>query len=229
MSEKISVESLDETYEQGFGILIYKVIADYILGDLALGGAIRQMRVLIDIRKPIFAVSVRIGPPAPPIVLKDYAGLEKSADGIHVVIHDETYATDLLKVLWDRFGKDKIKQIDRWETVIPPNLTTPDELQEVIVAEPGEKMMENLMDAITRVIPEGFRIGFLEHEENGVTIVASENPVQADWIQMVRTALARPPKPLPRERLEEVGRKPRFEEKPPEFEELWRSYKKFMD
>ena len=206
--------------------MIYKVIADHIFGDLAIGPAIQQMRVLIDIKKPIFAVSVRIGPSPPPIRMKDYARLEESKDGIHVMIHDETYATDLLKVLRERFGRDKITQIDRWETVISPNLTTLDELQEVIVAEPREKMMENIMDAMTRVVPEGFRVGFIQPEDSGVTIIASENPVQADWIQMVMAALARPPKPPPLEMLEEVGRKPRFIKTPPKFEEIFRPWTK---
>jgi putative methanogenesis marker protein 17 len=149
--------------------------------------------------------------------MKDYARLEKRADGIHVTIHDETYATDLLKMLWDKFGKDKVTQIDRWESVIPSDFVTLEELQEMVIAEPGKRMMEGVLDAVVRIIPEGFRIGHLRYE-NGLTVIASENPVQEDWVRIVRAALAKPPKPLPPKELEKVKRKLK-EEAPPEFRE----------
>jgi len=221
LSEKLFVESLDETYQHGFGILIYKIIADYVLNDLAIGQAIQQMRVLIDIRKPLFAVSVHLGPSAPPIKMKDYAHLEERKDGIHIIIYDETYAAELLKVLWDNFGKNNVTQIDRWETVIPPNLITIDKLQNITVADPREKMMEKILDAITRIIPEGFRIEYLLPEASGMTIITSENPIQGDWIEMVKGTLAQPPKPLPPEILEGVKREPKRK-----FEELYKPWKK---
>ena len=214
MTGKIFVESLDETYRHGFGILIYKIIADHIMSDLAIGKAIQQMRILIDIKKPIFAVSVRFGPSIPPIQMKDYAHLEERADGVHIVIHDETYASDLLRVLWENFGRENITQIDRWETVVPRNLTTLEELQNMVIADPGEKMKERILDVVTRIIPEGFRIGSISPEANGITVIASENPIQREWTEMVKVALAKPPKPLPPEKLERVERKPRPYEGP---------------
>jgi putative methanogenesis marker protein 17 len=209
LPEKIFVESLDETYQHGFGILIYKIIAEYILSDLAVGQAIQQMRVLVDIKKPIFAVSVRLSLPRQPIRMKDYARLEEETDGIHIIIHDETYAPELLQVLWNSFGKNNVTQIDRWETVIPPNLTTINELQNVIVADPKEKMMEKILDAITRIIPEAFRIERLLPEASGLTIISSENPIQEEWIETVKAALAQPPKLIPPKRFEEIKREPK--------------------
>lgn len=221
MPEKIFVESLDETYQHGFGILIYKIIAEYILSDLAIGQAIRQMRVLIDIKKPLFAVSVQLSLPRQPIKMKDYARLDERGDGIHIIIHDETYAPELLKVLQNSFGRDNVTQIDRWETVIPRNLITIDKLQNVIIAYPREKMMEKILDAITRIIPEAFRIERLLTEENGLTIITSENLILPEWIEMVKTALAQPPKPIPPKKLEEVKREPKLT-----FEESYKPWKK---
>lgn len=221
MSEKISVESLDETYQHGFGILIHKIIAEYILSDLAIGQAIRQMRVIIDIKKPLFAVSVQLSLPHQPIKMKDYARLDERGDGIHIIIYDETYAPELLKVLQNSFGKNNVTQIDRWETVIPRNLTTIDKLQKVIVAYPREKMMEKILDAIIRIIPEAFRIERLLIEENGLTIITSENPILPEWIEMVKATLAKPPKPIPPKKLDEVKREPKLT-----FEELHKPWKK---
>lgn len=221
MSEKISVESLDETYQHGFGILIYRIIAEYILSDLAIGQAIRQMRVLIDIKKPLFAVSVQLSLPQQPIRMKDYARLDERGDGIHIIIYDETYAPELLKVLQNSFGKNNVTQIDRWETVIPRNLTTIDKLQNVIVAYPREKMMEKILDAITRIIPEAFRIEHLLTEENDLTIITSENPILPEWVEMVKATLAKPPKPIPPKKLEEVKREPKLT-----FEKLHKPWKK---
>ena len=219
------MESLDETYEHGFGILIYKTIADYIMSDLAIGQAVQQMRVLVDVKKPIFAVWVRFAPPIPPIKIREYARLTKAADGIHITIHDETYATDLLKLLWENFGRDEVTQLDRWETVVPHEITTLEKLQDLTVADPMEKMREKILDAVVRIVPEGFRIGSVSPEANEITVVASENPIQPEWIEMVRGALARPPKPLPREKLERVGRKP-MREVPGKFERVYKEWKR---
>lgn len=209
MSEKIFVESLDETYEHGFGVLIHKVIADYVFADLGISGSIEQIRVLVDIKKPFFAVFARLGSSPPPIKMEDYARLDELSDGVHIVISDETFAEDLLKSLWNRFGKDNVDQIDRWESVIPSESITMGELKDMIVAEPGERVQDLVMGAIRRIIPEGFRIGFLQHEDGEMTIIASEDPVQNDWIEEVENALSNPPKSLPREKIEGVKKKPR--------------------
>jgi len=223
MVEKIFVESMGESRAYDYGILISKVIAEYAFTDLALGKAVEQLRILVDIKEPLFAVHARLGPPLPPLRMEDYAQLEENPDGIHVIIRDETYVADMLRVLRERFGREKVKQVDRWETVI--SVTSLEELKRMVIAEPQTKMVDRLMDAVQRIIPVGFRVGFLEHDENSITLIASENPIREEWIREVKDALKKPPKPIPPEELEKVRRKVEAAEVMPEFKDIvapWR-------
>ena len=54
MSKKVYVENLDQSDPYNFGVISYKVIADHVFTDLALAGALQAVRILIDIRKPLF-------------------------------------------------------------------------------------------------------------------------------------------------------------------------------
>ncbi|MCQ8898018.1 MAG: methanogenesis marker 17 protein [Hadesarchaea archaeon] len=207
MSEKVFAESLDPSYQHGYGVLMSKVIAEHALSELGLGGAVEEMRILVDIRKPLFAVRVRLGPPLPPVRVRDCARVQEAPDGIHVVLLDEGQAPFLARLLRERFGKGGVEQLDRWEVVVPPGAVGAKELEEMVVSHPRERMMERIMDAVERVIPVGFRVGYAERGEDHLLLIASENPIKEGWVEEVREALRRPPSPVPPEKMEGIRRK----------------------
>lgn len=210
MSEKVYVESIEEEDKFSFGILAYKIITDYVLSDLNIGQAIQKIRILIDIKKPLFVVSVDVNPTTLQIKVKDCAYLKEESDGIHIIIHDESYSADLLRALWNFLGKDRINQLDRWEVVIP-KLIKKGELEEIKIVDLKEKIIDKVLDAVSRIIPEGFRINStLSLKDNNLTVIASENPIQEDWIRIVKEALNKPPKLIPPEKLKEAKREPKL-------------------
>jgi putative methanogenesis marker protein 17 len=207
LSEKVFAESLDPSSQYGYGVLMSKVIAEHALSELSLGGAVEELRILVDIGKPVFAVRVRLGPPLPPVRVRDCARVQEAQDGIHVVLLDEGQAPFLARLLRERFGRERLEQLDRWEVVVPLGVVPARELEEMVVSYPRERMMERIMDAVERVIPVGFRVGYAERGEDSLLVVASENPLKEEWVEEVKEALRRPPSPVPPEKMEGIRRK----------------------
>ncbi|MEM1981462.1 MAG: methanogenesis marker 17 protein [Candidatus Hadarchaeales archaeon] len=218
MSEKVFVESLDPSYQYGYGVLMLKVIAEHALSELSLGGALEELRILVDMRKPLVAVRALLGPPLPPIRVMDCARVQEAADGIHVVLLDEGQAPFLAKLLREKFG-GSLEQLDRWEVVVPAGAMPAKELERLVVSHPQERMRERIMDALERVIPVGFRVRYAEGEGNSLLILASENPIPDGWVEEVKEALRKPPSPIPPEKMEGIRRKVEAAEILPKFKD----------
>ncbi len=218
MTEKVFVESLDPSYRYGYGVLMSKVIAEHALSELGLGGALEELRILVDMRKPLFAVSVRLGPPLPPVRVGDCARVQEGTDGIHVVLLDEGQAPFLARLLREKFG-GSLEQLDRWEVVVPRGVMPAKELEGLVVSYPEERTMGRVMDAVDRIIPVGFRVRRAEREGNSLLLLASENPLREEWVGEVKEALKRPPVPVPPEKMEGIRRKVEAAEILPKFKE----------
>jgi len=206
---KFFVENLDQTDPFNFGIVSYKVILDNIFADLAVSGALRFVRILIDIRKPFFYIWGELSIMETPIRFGDVTSLTLENRGIHVVIEDETYAPDILRVLWTKFGRENLTQIDRWNIVIPSQLINIEDLKQLITVNPRERIVNKVLDAFNRIIPEGFRVRQSNFEKNIVTIIASENPIEDAWLDQVKEALKQPPTRIPDEFSEKLKREPK--------------------
>jgi putative methanogenesis marker protein 17 len=209
MEEKIFVENVDQSDPFNYGILSYKIIADHVFTDLAISGGLRTIRILIDIQKPFFYIWGLLNVTQTNIHVSDITTLSLEDGGIHVVIEDESYAPDLLRLLWSKFGRDKITQIDRWNLIIPLNLITLEELKMLIAIDPRERIMNKILDAFNRIIPEGFRVRKSSFDQNQITIIASENPLEVEWIQNAKDVLKKPPRRIPEGYLEKLRRVPK--------------------
>jgi len=213
MAEKIFVENLNKMDPFNFGVISYKVIADYIFMDLAVAGALRSIRILIDIEKPFFYIQGKLSVVEEIIHVSDITTIYPEDGGIHIVIKDESYAPELLKVLWNRFGRENVTQMDRWNLKIPKNLIKIEELKQMTASNPRERILNKILDAFNRIIPEGFRIRKNRLEKDYITIIASENPLQDKWIQQAEETLKRPPLRIPKEYLEKLKQIPKTTEK----------------
>ncbi|MHA1263658.1 MAG: methanogenesis marker 17 protein [Candidatus Helarchaeota archaeon] len=213
MSEKIFVENLDQSDPFNFGIISHKIIADYVFQDLALAGAIRSVRILIDIKKPLFYIDGELNIVKAPIHLSEIASIKLDQGRLRVVIENETYAPDLLKLLWTRYGRENITQLDRWTLLLPVTPYSIEDLNQWVVADPSHQILNKIMDALNRIIPEGFRVRQNYLEKEHITIIASENPLQPEWIRQAETALQHPPISIPPKYLEELKREPKYSEK----------------
>jgi len=206
---KVFVENLDQSDPFNFGIISYKVIADNVFADLAISGALRFVRILIDINKPFFYIWGELSITETSIQFGDVTSINVEDRGIRVVIEDETYAPDILRVIWTQFGRENLTQIDRWNILIPPQFTTVEELKQVITVNPRERIVNKVLDAFNRIIPEGFRVRQNKFENNIITIIASENPIEPEWLNQVEEALKKSPIRIPDEYSEKLKREPK--------------------
>ncbi len=209
MSERVFVENLDRSDPYNFGIISYKVIADHVFTDLAIAGALGLVRILIDIEKPFFYVKAQLNVIEQKIRMKDIATINPEKEGLHVIIDDESYAPDLLRLLWSEFGRENLTQIDRWNIIIPPDFITIEELNLKVVVNPKDRIMNKIMDAMNRIIPEAFRVRRVTLEENHIVIIASENPIELEWTEQAKEALALDPVRIPKDYLERLQRAPK--------------------
>jgi putative methanogenesis marker protein 17 len=208
-ANKVFVESLDPADPFNFGIISYKIIADTIFADLAVSGALRLVRILIDIKTPFFYIWGEVNTMETPIRLADITSITQEDRGIHLVIEDETYAPDILRLLWAQFGRERLTQIDRWNLLIPAHLTSVEALKQFITVNPRERIVNKVLDAFNRLIPEGFRVRQSTFDHNLITIIASENPIQDEWLDRAKEALRNPPSQIPEEYSNKYKREPK--------------------
>ena len=213
MSKKVYVENLDQSDPYNFGVISYKVIVDHVFTDLALAGALQTVRILIDIRKPLFYLTGELNVVQSPIPFSEITTVTREDGEIHVVIDDETYAPEILKLLWTRFGRDNISQTDRWNLYFPHDYISVEELNQLIAVNPRDRIMNKILDAINRIIPEGFRVRQRSIQGGYITVIASENPIEEEWLEEVNKALKKPPSKIPAEQLEKLKREPKKSDK----------------
>ncbi|MHA1130319.1 MAG: methanogenesis marker 17 protein [Candidatus Helarchaeota archaeon] len=210
MSERVFVENLDRSDPYNFGIISYKIIADYVFTDLAIAGALGLVRILIDIEKPFFFIRSKLNIVEEKIRMKDVATINFiEKEGLQVTIDDESYAPDLLRSLWAKFGRENLTQLDRWNIMVPPNFITPEELNHIVIVNPKDRIMNKIMDAMNRIIPEAFRVRKVKLEEDQMTIIASENPIEEEWIEQAERALESAPIRIPQEYLDQLKQEPK--------------------
>ncbi len=213
MSEKVNVENLDRSDPYDFGVISYKVIADHVFTDLALAGALQAVRILIDIRKPLFYIRGELNVIESPIRFSEITSVTRENGEIHVVIEDETYAPEILKLLWTRFGRENISQTDRWNLYFPHDYILIEELNQLIAVNPRDRIMNKILDALNRIIPEGFRVQQRSIKGGYITVIASENPIEEEWLEEVNIALKNPPVKIPAAQLEKLKREPKKSDK----------------
>jgi putative methanogenesis marker protein 17 len=166
--------------EDAVGADSYRKIAGDILGDLDLIKVIGRLHIYIDPKVPLFlAVGVTRKLPRR-VRLRDFANVLEQEGGVVIDISDETYLSQLLNILWDRFGRDLVEQPDRWTIRIRSGEVKASEIEDLIVFDPTESLAKDLIYALQYVAPEGFKVRRQLVKEGRFYYVASENTLEAD-------------------------------------------------
>lgn len=173
----MKVECYDET-----GAEVYDMVVRQILQDLQIVRAIKDLRVYIDPREPLFIIGVIYEKAAPPVFLEDITEYEynKEANEVFLRIKDETYLPELLAKLWELEGRNKIHQTSRYEVIVDdPQI----DLKKLVIHNPEEDLRKKIYDALFRIIPEGLRV--VEHysEGNIIALTASDETIRDEWLQ----------------------------------------------
>ena len=177
----MKIECYDET-----GAEVYEMVVRQILQDLQLIRAIKDLRLYVDPREPVFIIVLSYEKAAPDVYLEDFTEYEfdKESNEAFLRIKDEKYLPELLGKLWELEGRNKIHQTSRSEVIIDnPQVN----LKKLVVHNPEEDLRKKIYDALFRIIPEGFRV--VEHysEGNIIALTASDEVIKQEWLDKTRT------------------------------------------
>lgn len=186
----LAVEYFEVECPEPLGAEYYKQIANDVLLDHNLLKVIEKIHIYIDPKVPVF-IAVGILKPITSVVrVGDIANINPQDGKMTLVITDETYLAAMLKIFWERFGKDKVEQPDRFTVVLYDVKADPKELEEIVIGHPGESVNRDLIYALRCVAPEGFRLRSERFENGKFSFVASENTLAEDLAPLVKAKFA---------------------------------------
>jgi len=149
----MEVFRIEVTGQEEYAAKKYREIIMDILQDLGLIRTIGRLYVYVDIQKPYFAMYGLLRSGIPPLTVKDVGDVLKVQGGYQIKINDEEHMANLLRVLWEHYGRERVEQPSR-DIVIIASDTSPSEL---MVADLEAEFLQDLIDALIRIVPEGFR------------------------------------------------------------------------
>ena len=176
----MNVECYDET-----GAEVYDMVVRQILQDLQITRAVKDLSVYVDPREPLFIIVIIYEKTAPPVSLLDIAEYEKDrqVNEVFLKIKDETYLPELLSLLWELEGRNKVHQSSRYEVIIDDPQT---EIKDLIIYNPEENLRKKIYDALFRIIPEGLRVVDHYSEGNLIALTASDETIKDEWLRKTR-------------------------------------------
>ena len=173
------------------GAEYYQRIASVVLLDHDLVRVVDKLHIYIDPGIPIF-VAVGIIRRLPGVVrLRDFANVQFQERKITISIGNEAYLAPLLKILWEKFGKDRVEQPDRFTIILYLDEKEAEALEDLPVVDPAESLYRDLIYAIQSIAPEGFKVRRQYHGEGKFWYVASEDTLPEDVMTLVKEKFAR--------------------------------------
>ena len=171
----IVVEGSEEYGNEVNGELLERILI-----DLGLTNKVEGAKLLIYPERHLFIVSVRTRQARTAVQLEDVVDLSQRDGHPYLVIRNESYAPALLALLWKRFGRDRIEQLSRLEILAHG---VPASGLEGLTLDPGEELKKEVLDAIWRLLPEGFKVRHNLFTENVMTIISTEHEMKPEHIE----------------------------------------------
>ena len=166
-----------------YGNQLYADLFKRILVDLGLANRIEEARIVIIPEKPLFLIGVRTRKARTTVRLDEIASVEEKGDNTYLNIANESYAPVLLANLWKRFGRERIEQLSRLEILC--HGIKPDQLKSIEL-DPGQELKKELLDALWRLMPEGFKVHHILSSDTVMTIAATEHVMTDELISMAK-------------------------------------------
>ena len=171
---------LVECYDER-GAEVYEIIIKQIFQDLVLGASVDDLRAYVNPDDPVFVLAIKMRKTSNVVKFGDVANLtyDKANDKTMILIDNENYLPNILKILWMQFSRDEIYQPNRYQLEIQGDYT---HLESVVVDDPHSNLQRRVYDAIFRILPEGFKNIKDLSTENIVTVVATDELIKDAWI-----------------------------------------------
>ncbi|HOS82037.1 MAG TPA: methanogenesis marker 17 protein [Methanolinea sp.] len=184
-----AVEYFEVECPEAAGREYYRKIADVVLLDHNLLRVIRKLHIFIDPKVPIF-VATGVTRKLPGIVrVRDFADVNVKDTNVTISIGDEAYLAPLLRILWDKFGKERVNQPDRFTIVLSVGEGEGD-IADLPVYDPSESIYKDLIYVLQVIQPEGFKVRRQYYGGNRFYLVASEDTLPDDIEDLVRQKFA---------------------------------------
>ena len=185
-----AVDYFEVECPEPLGAEYYKQITNDVLLDHNLLKVVDKIHVFIDPRIPVFVAVGILKRITTVIRVRDLANVNPQEGKMTLVISEETYLAPMLKIFWQRFGKEHVDQPDRFTVILYDIKETPAEIEEIVVADPSESLFKDLIYALRCVAPEGFRLRSERFTTEKFSFVASENTLAEDIDALVKQKFA---------------------------------------
>ncbi len=186
----LAIEYFEIECPEALGAEYYRQITNDVLLDHNLLRVIHKLHIAIDPKVPIFVAVGILKKITTRVRVGDFANVNPLEGKIVLVISDETYLAPMLKIFWQKFGKDHVEQPDRFTVILYDIKTEPKEIEEIIVADPSESLYKDLIYAFRCIAPEGFRLRSEKFSKEKFSFVASENTLPENLDEIIREKFA---------------------------------------
>jgi len=186
----LAIEYFEVECPEPLGAAYYKQISNDVLLDHNLLRVINKLHVYIDPKIPIFVAVGTLKKITTIVRVRDFANVNPIGDKITLVISDETYLAPMLKIFWQKFGKDRVEQPDRFTVILYNTDADPREIEDLVVADPSESLFKDLIYAFRLIAPEGFRVRSEKFSKERFSFVASEDTLAEDLTPLIREKFA---------------------------------------
>ena len=182
----LAIEYFEVECPEPLGAEYYKQITNDVLLDHNLLKVIRKLHVFIDPKVPVFVAVGTLKKLTTVVRVRDFANVNPQEGKMTLVISDETYLAPMLRIFWQRFGKEHVEQPDRFTVILYDVPVDPREIEEIAVADPSESLFKDLIYAFRCIAPEGFRVRSEIFSTEKFSFVASENTLAENISPLIR-------------------------------------------
>ena len=186
----LAIEYFEVECPEPVGAEYYKQITNDVLLDHNLLRVIQKLHVYIDPKVPVFIAVGVLKKLTTRVSVGDFANVNPLEGKITLVISDETYLAPMLKIFWQKFGKDHVEQPDRFTVILYDVKADLKEIEEIVVADPSESLYKDLIYALRCIAPEGFRLRSEKFSKEKFSFVASENTLAENVDDIVKEKFA---------------------------------------
>jgi putative methanogenesis marker protein 17 len=159
----------------------YSQLLERTLVDMGITTSIDKVKMIIRPAEPLFIISIHTRKAGGSRMVSEISTVEEKEGGTFLSINDENYAPRLLSLLWRTFGRERIEQVTRLEIFVKG--TTSKDLQSLKL-DPEEELKKKLLDAVWRLLPEGFKVRHEIASETSMTITATERTLTPEQIAL---------------------------------------------
>ena len=183
--EYFQVECYDET-----GREYYEQLAEVVLLDHNMLRVVHKLHIFIDPRIPIFVATGVTKTIHSHITVNDFANVQIEGGKVTIAIGEETYLSELLRILWEKFGKDHVDQPDRFTIILNLTKEEAQKIADMVVVDPSENLYRDLIYALQVIAPEGFKVRRQYYGKERFYYLASENTLTESADVLIREKFA---------------------------------------